>query len=75
MDWTIFWAMTAGALIGWIISDIISYLKHRPSGTIRIDRSNPEKDKYLFEVDDLDKLADKKYIVFDIDPDADLSQK
>ena len=48
---------------------------HKISGTIRIDHSNPEKDVYRLEVDDLESMDKKRTIVFKIDHNADLSQK
>lgn len=48
---------------------------HKSSGTIRIDHSNPEKDVYRLEVDDLESMDKKHTIVFKIDHNADLSQK
>ena len=45
----------------------------KESGVLRIDRSNPEKDRYRFEIDDLNKLSTKKYIVLKVDNTADLS--
>ncbi len=45
----------------------------KESGTLRIDHSNPEKDVYRFEIDDLDKLSTKKHIVLKVDNTADLS--
>lgn len=47
----------------------------KSSGTIRIDHSNPEKDVYRLEVDDLESMDKKRTIVFKIDHNADLSQK
>lgn len=44
-------------------------------GTLRIDRSNPEKIIYRFEMDDIDGLKNKKMVVLKIDNNADLSQK
>lgn len=44
------------------------------SGTLKIDHSNPEKDQYRFEIDDLDKLDKRKTIILNIDHHADLSQ-
>lgn len=61
---------TLGLVTGLLISNI------KPSyGTLRIDRSNPEKDLYRFEVDgDIDKLHTKKRVVFKVDNNANLSQ-
>ena len=44
-------------------------------GTLKIDQSNPEKDLYLFEIDDLDELSKKKRILLNIDRNANLSQE
>ena len=43
-------------------------------GILRIDHSNPEKEVYRFEIDDLDKLNKKSYVELKIDHHADLSQ-
>lgn len=43
-------------------------------GTLRIDHSDPVKDLYRFEIDDLDKLNKKSMIVLKIDHDAHFSQ-
>lgn len=45
------------------------------SGTLRIDHSNPFKDVYRIEIDDLDKLVKKKRVVLKVDHNADLSQQ
>lgn len=45
------------------------------AGTLKIDRSYPNKDVYRFEIDNLDKISNKKRIVLKIDPNADLSQE
>lgn len=45
------------------------------AGTLKIDRTNPDKDVYRIELDSLDKLPNKKRIVLKIDPNADLSQE
>ena len=44
------------------------------AGTLRIDCSDPNKDLYRFEIDDLGKLSKKKRIVLKVDSTADLSQ-
>lgn len=45
------------------------------SGILRIDHSNSKKDVYRFEIDDLDLLHEKDYILLKIEHEADLSQK
>lgn len=57
------------AIIASIYEAIIS-----TRGTLRIDHSNPEKDLYRFEIDNLDKLGKKRYVNLKIDHNADLSQ-
>lgn len=63
-----------GTLIGSIISNIIFYALSG-SGTLRIDHSDPEKDVYRIEIDDLDNLSKHKRVILKVDNHADLSQK
>lgn len=63
-----------GILIGCIINILICRA-HSSSGTLRIDHTNPEKDVYRIEVNDLDKLSKKKRIILKVDNHADFSQK
>ena len=58
-----------------ILIDVVKRLILKPHGTLRIDHSNPEKDIYRFEINNLDSLDKKKRIVLKIDHHADLSQK
>ena len=62
-----------GFLLGMLIMVINNRLE-KTHGILKIDTSDPEKDKYLFDVGDLDKLKKKRRIVLKIDPNADLSQ-
>ena len=64
-----------GILIGLVISSIFFWNPWTANGTLRIDHSNPEKDTYRFEINDLDKLSKKKKIIVRIDHHANLSQK
>ena len=64
-----------GVLVGSIISNIIFYIRYRKAGTLRIDHSNPEKDVYRIEIDDLDGLSKKKRVILKVDNNANLSQK
>lgn len=43
-------------------------------GTLKIDKISSDKDVYRFEVDNLDKLSKRKYVLMKVDPNADLSQ-
>ena len=67
MEWLI-----VGFVVG-LLMDVIVRLLERPAGVLKIDRSNPEKDVYRFEIDDLDSLHKKKRIVLKIDNDAAIS--
>lgn len=64
-----------GLLVGSIVSSIIFFIRYRKAGTLRIDHSDPEKDVYRIEIDDLDGLIKKKNIILKVDNNADLSQK
>lgn len=61
-------------IIGGVITSLLGDLR-QSSGVLKIDHSNPEKDIYRFEIDDLDKLNKKKHVVLKVDHNADLSQK
>ena len=71
MEW--FWGFVAGVIVEAIISTIFNIARTARS-TLQIDHSNPEKDVYRFEIDDLDKLSKKKYVELKIDHNANLSQ-
>ena len=67
-------ASVAGAIFGAIGASILHHSK-LAFGTLKIDRTNPEKDIYRFDIKgDLVMLPKKKQIVMDIDPNADLTQ-
>lgn len=74
----ILWCILACAA-GFIFGMLVTALANRSYtafGTLRIDRFNPEKDVYRFDIDgDIVKLPKKKRIVLSIDPNADLSQE
>lgn len=67
-------AFIIGAIFGSIVYAIVQYITVA-HGTLRIDHTDPEKDVYRFEIDNLDKLNKKSYVELKIDHDADLSQK
>jgi hypothetical protein len=64
-----------GLLVGSIVSNIIFFIRYRKAGTLRIDHSDPEKDVYRIEIDDLDGLIKKKNVILKVDNNANLSQK
>lgn len=64
-----------GFVTGFAVCNCIFGSYYKSVGTLRIDHSDKKKDVYLFEIDNLDELAEKKYIVLKVDNDANLSQK
>ena len=66
--------IAVGAISALIIKDIIFYIINKV-GTLKIDHSDPEKDIYRIDINNLDKLSKKKLIILKIDNNADLSQK
>ena len=74
MNLTIMFWMTLGAFVCAITANIIDRIQSA-RGVLRIDHSNPQKDLYLFEIDDIEKLGKKKYVNLKIDHKANLSQK
>ena len=64
-------------MLYWILFKIgVLQIKHKNSdGILRIDRSDPEKDIYRFDIADLDNLVHKKHVTLKIDNDAHLSGK
>ena len=68
-------AYLIGAIIGCVVSNIIFFIRYRYGGTLRIDNSDPEKDVYRFEIDDLNKLSKFKRIRLKVDHNSGFSQK
>lgn len=67
--------LIGGLLVGSLLCNVASIVcLKRTHGTLRIDHSNPEKDVYRFEIDDIDSLSRKKRIVLKVDNHAVLSQ-
>ena len=63
-------AFLLGILAGYLIGKL-----QKVYGVLKIDRYHSDKELYRFEIDNLDELAKKKFIVLRVDNDADLSQK
>lgn len=62
-------------LLGILIGSALTFIFYRLTsarGTLKIDRENPERDNYLFIVDNIDELSKKKRVILDI---KNLSQK
>ena len=62
-----------GMGIGIALTSLL-YITSATFGALKIDRSDPGKDIYKLEVEDLDELSKKKRIMLKIDNHADLSQ-
>lgn len=62
-------------LIGFIMGSIVVRIIFSSSGTLKIDRSNPEKDIYRLDINDLDNISTKRYVVLKVDNHADLSHQ
>ena len=63
-----------GAFVG-VTMTLIVYSTKTAFGTLLIDRQNPEKDIYRYDIKgDLTDLPKKKRVVWKINPNADLSQ-
>lgn len=61
-----------GFLVGLLLGLIFP---HKSFGVLKIDHTNPEKDVYRLEINDLYKLDRKRKVILRIDHHADLSQK
>ena len=61
-------------LLGILTDRLVGKLQ-KAYGVLKIDRYHSDKELYRFEIDNLDELAKKKFIVLRVDNDADLSQK
>lgn len=63
-----------GVVLGLIISSL-SRFACTNFGTLKIDCSDPDKDTYSIEIDDLDKLAKKSRVSLKVIKSATFSQK
>lgn len=62
-------------LMGVIAGLIISYILLRVTpkdGVLKIDKNDPDVNKYLIEFDDLDDLPKNKFLILKVDANADL---
>ena len=57
-----------------IVTLIITYLTSA-RGTLRIDHSNPEKDLYRIEINNLEDVSRKHRVILDVDNSAIVSQE
>lgn len=61
-------------LVGIIIGRLLSLLTVT-NGTLEIDTKSSDKDIYRLTVKDFDLMKKKKFVVFKVDKDADLTHK
>lgn len=66
--------MTIGLVVGAAVATIFDRVRWG-SGTLKIDKSNPDAPKYRFEVDKLENLDKRKGFLLKVENNADLSQK
>ena len=50
-----------GVIIGIVIGSIGTNIRHS-HGVLKINKSDPEKDSYVFEIDNLDNLEKTKWV-------------
>ena len=62
-----------GVLAGGLLT-VSLYRMRSAFGTLLIDQTDPEKDKYRLDIDNLDILSKKRRVILKIDKNADLSQ-
>lgn len=63
--------LLAGVIAGLIIGYIL--LRVTPKdGTLKIDKNDPDVNKYLIEFDDLDDIPKNKFLILKVDANADL---
>ena len=53
----------------------VLYLRMHVSGTLKADRSDPDRDVYRLEIDDFESFDKSKYVVLRVDNNANLSQQ
>ena len=56
----------AGVLVG-AVADRIIFSTRRTFGTLKVDKTNPEKEMYSIEFDNLDCLSNKKRVILKVE--------
>lgn len=64
----------AGVAVGTLLCEIIWSIQSA-KGTLKIDTSNPEKDVYRIDIDNLDMLSKRRKLVCKIEHDAILTSQ
>ena len=63
-----------GLIGGIVLMDLFHRLRPK-DGFFRIDRSDPRKDTYRLELNDLNSVSKKKILILKVDDNAKLSQQ
>ena len=63
-----------GSAIGFFCT-LLFILLTMATGSLRVDHSNPDKDLYRFEIEELDDLNKKKCVMLKIDHNANLTHE
>jgi hypothetical protein len=73
--------MHTECVLGYLVLSLLLWLAYKlyrrrwvGHGVLRIDRTDPDKDIYRLDLDNLDQITDKLVIELSVDPFADLSQ-
>lgn len=74
MDWLYWLILLAGIVIGFVIACVITFIRSA-KGTFNIYTSDPEKDLFKLELDDLNAVFKKKYVRLKIVQHSDYTQK
>lgn len=72
MGLNVYLAFLIGVVFGSIVTNILWSIQSA-RGTLKIDPSNPERDVYRIEIDDLDILPKRRKLVCKIEHNVDLS--
>lgn len=62
-----------GVIVGGLLTCLIGL--RMLVGTLKIDHDNPEKDVYRFEVQDIDSLSKRKYVLLQVESDSHFSHE
>ena len=68
-----YWWFIGGFFLGLLIESVIIRIKKK-DGTLRIDTTNPEKDIYRLEIDNLDVIPKQNQLVLRVDSTSFLTQ-
>lgn len=69
-----YWYFLFGCVFGGLVYSLI-VLQFGTSGTLHIDRTDPQKDVYRLDINKLDDLSKARRIVLKVKPNSHLSQR